>query len=73
MPPQTRRREGRRVASPPSAADRRSRGRPQRLPNDASSIASDEYEGNKRLAWLLATNRMLGPATKESTRSDFVR
>ena len=60
------------MASPPSATDRRSRGRPQRLPNDASSIASDEYEGNKRLAWLLATNRMLGPATRECTRTDFI-
>lgn len=60
------------MASPPNATDRRSRGRPQRLPNDASPITSDDYEGNKRLAWLLATNRMLGPATKDITRSDFV-
>ena len=60
------------MASPSNATDRRSRGRPQRLPNDVSSIASDEYEGNKRLAWLLATNRMLGPATRGCTRSDFV-
>lgn len=60
------------MASPPSAGDRRSRGRPQRLPNDASPIASDDYEGNKRLAWLLATNRMLGPKTRTCTRAEFV-
>lgn len=65
-------REGDGVGIPRSSGDRRSRGRPQRLPHDASLIAGDVYEGNKRLAWLLATTRLLGPQTRGLSRAEFV-
>lgn len=55
-----------------SSGDRRSLGRPQRLPHDETAIAGPGYEGNKRLAWLLATTRMLGPRTRGLPRADFV-
>lgn len=70
--PETMDREGDGVGLPRSSGDRRSRGRPQRLPHDSSLLASDVYEGNKRLAWLLATTRLLGPKTRGLSRAEFV-
>lgn len=54
------------------SGDRRSLGRPQRLPHDDTALAGPRYEGNKRLAWLLATTRLLGPRTRGLPRADFV-
>lgn len=49
----------------------RPRGRPQRLPYDNSTARSERPDGNKRLAWLLATSRLLTPAAASYSRAGF--
>ena len=60
------------MAPPRNSGERRPRGRPQRLPHDDTPIESDTFDGNKRLAWLIATTRLLGHQTRNLNRADFV-
>lgn len=59
-------------AAAPQAPASRPPGRPQRLPVDVTPIASAGVDTQRRLAWLLATLRLLSPATAHLSRSDFL-
>ncbi|MEJ7833679.1 MAG: hypothetical protein WKF79_12245, partial [Nocardioides sp.] len=51
----------------------RRRGRPQRLPEDLSAIGARRPRCDPRVAWLLTTNRLLGPDPELAQRSAFIR
>ncbi len=55
----------------PTPAQRR-RGRPQRLPFEPAPTAHAPFDVDCRLAWLLATSRLLTPATAELPREAFL-
>ena len=50
----------------------RPRGRPQRLPTDGHPIDSGAWDNAKRLAWLMATNRLLARDSAWAVRSQFI-
>lgn len=50
----------------------RRRGRPQRLPEDPHSLSSRTVGCDQRVAWLLATSRMLHPDPELTRRERFV-
>ncbi|WP_435745886.1 hypothetical protein [Nocardioides sp. SYSU DS0663] len=50
----------------------RRRGRPQRLPNDPTPINALTVGCDQRIAWLLSTNRLLGPDPEMARRSGFL-
>ncbi len=50
----------------------RRRGRPQRLPIDPSPLGSTTVDPQLRLAWLLATSRVMSPDPDVATRSRFI-
>ncbi len=60
------------TAHGPGPAVQRRRGRPQRLPNDTSPASSPTFDGVRRVAWLLATSRLLAPATRDLGRTAFL-
>ena len=50
----------------------RRRGRPQLLPVDPSPLGSPTVDAQLRLAWLLATSRVMSPDPDVSSRSRFI-
>ena len=70
-------RHGERMAGPTRDAARddtaqRRRGRPQRLPHDSVPSDRAQIDDVSRTAWLLATTRILSPATSAMSRAQFV-
>ena len=55
-----------------AAPAQRRRGRPQRLPFEATSSSHAPFDVDCRLAWLLATSRLLSPSTTELPREAFL-
>lgn len=55
---------------PPSGSRRR--GRPQRMPYDATPFARSTVDGASRMAWLLATCRVLSPTSGGLHRDEFL-
>jgi len=55
-----------------TAPAQRRRGRPQRLPFEAAPSARAPFDVDCRLAWLLATSRLLSPTTAELPREGFL-
>lgn len=56
----------------PTAPAQRRRGRPQRLPFDATPPTQGGFDVDLRLAWLLATSRLLSPSTTDLPREAFL-
>lgn len=54
------------------APAQRRRGRPQRLPYETTPLSSDAVDPERRVAWMLAANRLLSPSTKGMSRAAFV-
>lgn len=50
----------------------RRRGRPQRLPYDASPADLPAIDATRRVAWLYATTRLLTPTTAQMGRTGFI-
>lgn len=50
----------------------RPRGRPQRLPIDEHTIDSGKIDSDKRLAWLIATNRLMAKDSAWAIRGQFI-
>lgn len=62
-----------RVIAPKAAAPARRRGRPQRLPDDASPSVGHSVSADQRVAWLLATSRILGPDPELAHQENFAQ
>lgn len=50
----------------------RPRGRPQALPVEPNDLGSPTIDAGRRLAWVLATNRLLSPESRLSAREPFI-
>ncbi|WP_345273259.1 hypothetical protein [Nocardioides nanhaiensis] len=50
----------------------RPRGRPQALPVEPNELGSPTIDPGRRLAWVLATNRLLSPDARLSAREPFI-
>ncbi|MGA8847055.1 MAG: hypothetical protein WB471_10620 [Nocardioides sp.] len=50
----------------------RPRGRPQRLPVDATDWTSPDFDSARRVAWLLAVTRLLSPVSLAGGRAAFI-
>lgn len=55
-----------------TAPSQRRRGRPQRLPFEATPSSHPSFDVDCRLAWLLATSRLLSPGTTDLPREAFL-
>ncbi len=55
-----------------TAQVQRRRGRPQRLPFDATPANQPDIDATRRTAWLFASTRLLSPATATMGRSAFI-
>lgn len=55
-----------------AAPAQRRRGRPQRLPFEATPSSHAPFDVDCRLAWLLATSRLLSPSTTDLPREAFL-